>query len=86
MQACGATGLVTVFQAARKAGARGAQVLAYAASGDVTGDKSPGSYTLDHTAASFVFDPSGRLRLFVRYGSGAVALADDVRVLLKGAA
>jgi protein SCO1/2 len=48
--------------------------------------KSPGSYTLDHTAASFVFDPSGRLRLFVRYGSGAVALADDVRALLKGAA
>jgi protein SCO1/2 len=48
--------------------------------------KSPGSYTLDHTAASYVFDPSGRLRLFVRYGSGAVALADDVRVLLKGAA
>ena len=52
VQACGATGLVTVFQAARKAGARGAQVLAYAASGDVTGDKSPGSYTVGYLAAA----------------------------------
>jgi MEMO1 family protein len=52
VQACGATGLVTVFQAARKAGARGAQVLAYAASGDVTGDKNPGSYTVGYLAAA----------------------------------
>ena len=48
--------------------------------------KSAGSYTMDHTAASYVFDPSGRLRLFVRYGSGAAALADDVRTLLRTAA
>jgi protein SCO1/2 len=48
--------------------------------------KSPGSYTMDHTAATFVFDPAGRLRLFVRYGSGATALADDVRALMKTAA
>jgi len=48
--------------------------------------KSAGSYTMDHTAASYVFDPAGRLRLFVRYGSGATALVDDVRALMKTAA
>jgi AmmeMemoRadiSam system protein B len=52
VQACGATGLVAVLEAARKAGARGAQVLAYAASGDVTGDKNPGSYTVGYLAAA----------------------------------
>ncbi len=44
----------------------------------------PGSYTLDHSAASYVFDPQGRLRLYARYGSGAQPLADDLKVLLKG--
>ena len=52
VQACGATGLVAVLEAARKAGARGAQVLAYAASGDVTGDRNPGSYTVGYLAAA----------------------------------
>ena len=37
--------------------------------------KTEGSYTVDHTAGSYVFDPQGRVRLFVRYGSGAEALA-----------
>ncbi|HEX7439517.1 MAG TPA: SCO family protein [Caldimonas sp.] len=45
--------------------------------------KSPGSYTMDHTAASYVLDVDGRLRLFVRYGSGAAALAADLSALLK---
>ena len=45
--------------------------------------KSAGSYSLDHTAASFIFDRNAKLRLFVRYGSGANALADDLRALLK---
>ena len=30
--------------------------------------KTPGSYTMDHTAASYVFDRDGKLRLFVRDG------------------
>lgn len=47
--------------------------------------KTPGSYTIDHTAASYIYDPSGRLRLYSRYGSGAKALANDVGLLLKGA-
>ena len=44
--------------------------------------KSPGTETLDHTAASFVFDPEGRVRLYVRGGQGPEALAHDVRQLL----
>jgi protein SCO1/2 len=46
--------------------------------------KTPGSYAMDHTAASYVYDPQGRLRLYTRYGSGAQALADDLKLLLKG--
>ena len=44
--------------------------------------KTPGSYTMDHSAASYVYDPQGRLRLYTRYGSGAQALADDIKLLL----
>ena len=44
--------------------------------------KTEGSYTMDHTAGSYVFDPSGKVRLFVRYGAGADALATDIRALL----
>ncbi len=46
--------------------------------------KAPGSYFMEHTASSYVYDPQGRLRLYARYGSGAQALADDIRLLLKG--
>jgi protein SCO1/2 len=43
----------------------------------------PTSYTMDHSAGSYTFDPQGRLRLYNRYGSGAGALAADVAILLK---
>ncbi len=46
---------------------------------------SPMSYTLDHTAASFIYDPQGRLRLYARHGAGAAALAADAKLLLDGA-
>jgi protein SCO1/2 len=46
--------------------------------------KAPGSYFMEHSAASFVYDPQGRLRLYSRYGSGPQALADDLRLILKG--
>lgn len=46
--------------------------------------KTPTSYTMDHTAASYVYDTQGRLRLFSRYGSGAQAMADDIKLLLRG--
>jgi protein SCO1/2 len=46
---------------------------------------SPGSYTVDHTAGSFIFDLQGRVRLFTRYGSGADALLHDIKLLLAEA-
>jgi AmmeMemoRadiSam system protein B len=52
VNACGATGLVTALDAARRLGARGVQVLAYATSGDVTGDRRPGTYTVGYMAAA----------------------------------
>jgi len=45
--------------------------------------KSGGSYTMDHSAASFVFDPAGRVRLFVPYGADPKLLAGDVKQLLS---
>jgi protein SCO1/2 len=42
----------------------------------------PGSYTMDHTAASYVFDREGRVRLFVRHDKGPAVLAHDLRQLL----
>jgi len=47
--------------------------------------KEPGSYTIDHTAGAYVFDREGRVRLFVRYGSGTEALLHDLKLLLAGA-
>lgn len=44
--------------------------------------KSGDGYSMDHTAGSYVFDASARVRLFVRYGAGAAALADDLKILL----
>ena len=45
--------------------------------------KTPTSYTMDHSAGSYVYDPQGRLRVYHRYGSGAQQLANDVRLLLE---
>ena len=47
--------------------------------------KTPTSYSMDHSAGSYVYDPAGRLRIYNRYGSGAQALAADVKVLLAEA-
>ena len=44
--------------------------------------KTEGSYTVDHTAGSYVYDARGKVRLFVRYGSGVEALTADLRALL----
>jgi len=46
--------------------------------------KTPGSYSMDHSAGSYVYDPKGHLRLYNRYGSGAEALGADIRLLLQG--
>ncbi|MDO5692116.1 MAG: SCO family protein [Pseudomonadota bacterium] len=45
----------------------------------------PSSYTMDHTAASYIYDPQGRLRLYSRYGSDPKAVAEDIKLLLGGA-
>ena len=45
--------------------------------------KSADSYTMDHSAGSYIFDTKGQLRLFTRYGSGAPVLAADIAQLLK---
>jgi protein SCO1 len=45
--------------------------------------KTEGSYTMDHTANSFVFDPQGKVRLVVKHGMGAQSLASDLKQLLK---
>ncbi|CAD6531208.1 hypothetical protein LMG28727_02781 [Paraburkholderia kirstenboschensis] len=44
--------------------------------------KTPDSYTMDHTAASYVFDPEGKLRLFARDGQGAAPWVHDIKLLL----
>ncbi len=45
--------------------------------------KTADSYTIDHTAGSYVFDANGRVRLFVRHGQGAAPIAHDLAILLK---
>ena len=45
--------------------------------------RTDGSYTMDHSAGSYVYDSAGRLRLFTRYGAGPAPLLDDIRLLLK---
>ena len=44
------------------------------------------SYTIDHTAGSYVFDDQGRIRLFVRHGQGGDGLLKDLKRLLTSPA
>jgi protein SCO1/2 len=44
---------------------------------------SPGSYTMDHTAGSYAFDPEGHLRLYIKHAQGPETLAHDLKELLK---
>jgi protein SCO1 len=48
--------------------------------------KTEGSYSMDHTAGSYVLDATGRLRLFTRYGVGVEALVSDLKILLAESA
>jgi protein SCO1/2 len=43
----------------------------------------PKNYTMDHTAGSYLFDPTGNLRLYIKHGQGAEPIAHDLRVLLN---
>jgi protein SCO1 len=44
--------------------------------------RSGGSYSIDHTAASYVIDRQGRLRLYVRHSQTEADIASDLRQLL----
>ncbi len=46
--------------------------------------KTEGSYTMDHTAGSYVFDPQGHIRLFVRHDQGPEPIVHDLKLLLSG--
>ncbi len=43
----------------------------------------PDNYSMNHTAASVVFDPSGKVRLFARDGQGVPPWVHDLPLLLK---
>jgi protein SCO1/2 len=45
--------------------------------------KSGDSYVVDHSAQSYVIDPQGRLRLFVRHDRIGSDLPDDLKTLLR---
>ncbi|MFM2108565.1 MAG: hypothetical protein RLZZ513_1633, partial [Pseudomonadota bacterium] len=46
--------------------------------------KDGGNYTIDHTAATYVYDTQGRIRLFVRHGQ-TLSLIVDVKQLIAEA-
>lgn len=52
----------------------------------IVAQKVPGkdgkSYTIDHTAGTYLFDAQGRARLFVRHGQDAQSLVQDIRTLM----
>ncbi len=43
----------------------------------------PDSYTMDHSAGTFMFDPEGRLRLYAGHGQDADVFAHDLALLLR---
>lgn len=43
----------------------------------------PTSYSMDHSAAQYIYDPQGRLRLYARYGTGVAPMVADIQALLK---
>ena len=44
--------------------------------------KGSSTYSVDHSAGTYIFDREGRLRLYARYGAGAALLLHDIRILL----
>jgi protein SCO1 len=61
------------------------QTAATAARFRVVIQKQPGSdgnYSVDHTAGTYLYDPKGRVRLFVNYGQSPEVFAHDIGLLL----
>ena len=44
----------------------------------------PSTYTVDHTAGSYVYDPKGRLRLYIKHGEKPEVIAKDLKLLVDG--
>ena len=44
--------------------------------------KAPGSYSMDHSAMSYVYDPQGRLRLAVAHNADVKTIVEDLKKLL----
>ena len=44
-----------------------------------------GSYSMDHSGGSYVYDTKGQIRLYSRYGTDTEGLMADIGLLLKGA-
>ncbi|MGI4984731.1 MAG: SCO family protein [Janthinobacterium lividum] len=72
-----------IYAAKSVAPGAGASAGASGGSTNASSAAAPPSYTIDHTAASFVFDPSGKLRLYARDGQGVARWVHDVRILLQ---
>lgn len=49
-----------------------------------SGDTSGPNYTVDHSTGTYVFDPAGRARLYVKHGETAENIVADLRTLLAG--
>ena len=47
-----------------------------------TSVKAADDYLIDHSAGTYVYDPQGRLRLLMPYGSSPDAIAQDLKTLL----
>lgn len=48
-----------------------------------TSVKAADDYLIDHSAGTYIYDPQGRLRLLMPYGSSPDAIAHDLKVLLE---
>jgi protein SCO1 len=51
-----------------------------------TSVKAADDYLIDHSAGTYVYDPQGRLRLLMPYGSTPDAIAQDIKALLAASA
>ena len=45
--------------------------------------RTPDSYTLDHSAGSYIYDAQSRVRLYAHYGSSVAELTRDIQTLLS---
>jgi protein SCO1/2 len=46
--------------------------------------RTPMTYSIDHSANSYIYDPQGRLRLYVKHAEAPANIAADIKLLLAG--